>query len=254
MQSTIGNTYKKAKEFLDSGRAVLFTGTPCQIGGLYSFLSKNYDNLFTQDIICHGVPSPKAWQKYVCFRENRAKASARRISFTDKLLGWKLYSISFFFDNNTEYRQTLSRDLSMIAFLKNANLRLSCHNCSFKNINRQSDITLAGFWGIENVFPDMDDDKGTSLLILNSKKGKEIFSQIQEKIIYKKTDLLEAVEYNPAMIKSVLPHKNREKFLSSIETVDFEKAVKKYCLPTLVSKIFNFSRRVLRKIKKIICK
>ena len=118
VQSRIGETYKKAKEILDLGRKVLFTGTPCQIGGLKSYLGKSYSNLLCVDIVCHGVPSPLVWKKYVDYRQEKAGSAVQRISFRRKDDGWKRYSVSFLFKNNTEYRETLDKDLYMRAFLK----------------------------------------------------------------------------------------------------------------------------------------
>lgn len=251
VQSKIGDTYKKAKNFLDSGRLVLFTGTPCQIGGLYSYLRKDYDNLLTQDIICHGVPSPKAWKKYIDFREDIDKQKPTNIYFRNKDRGWKQFSMKFTYSENS-YCETLRGDQMMKAFLKNRCLRPSCYNCSFKNINRQSDITLADYWGISNVHPEMDDDKGTSLLILNSDKGKAIFEQIKDNTLHLKSDLNIAVKYNSAMIKSVANNKYRDKFMNNLDKYEFDKLVKKYCEPAFSSKCIRLAFRVVFKIKRVL--
>ena len=241
VQSKIGDTYIQVKDFLKQGRNVLFTGTPCQIGGLKSYLGKSYDNLFCMDIVCHGVPSPKVWDKYVDFREKEAGSSPRRISFRLKNEGWKRFSVSFLFKNDTEYRETLNKDLYMQAFLKDVCLRPSCYACEFKSLYRQSDITLADFWGIQNVLPEMDDDKGTSLIFVNSGSGQEMLRSIQDKFIYKEVDINEAVKYNSAAIKSVEYNSNREKFFADLDNTDFDALVKKYCND-------RFSIRVKRKV------
>lgn len=119
------------------------------------------------------------------------------------------------FENNTEYRQNLRKDLYMRAFLKDVCLRPSCYDCNFKGLNRQSDITLADFWGIQNVLPDMDDDKGTSLIFVNSKNGQEIFNSISCGIKFKEVDINEAVKYNSSAIKSVSKNPNRDYFLQN---------------------------------------
>ena len=173
VQSKIGDTYKQAKDFLDGGRMVLFTGTPCQIGGLYSYLRKPYENLFTQDIICHGVPSPMVWKKYVDEREKKAASTTQRMFFRHKKYGWKTFAVLFEFLNSTVYMKNLHDDSFMRAFLSNLCLRPSCYNCSFKSIKRQADITLADFWGVQNELPEMDDDKGTSLVLVHSVKGEK---------------------------------------------------------------------------------
>lgn len=239
VQSKIGDSYKKVKEFLDLEREVLFTGTPCQIAGLYSYLGKSYNNLLTIDIICHGVPSPEVWRKYVEFRETEAGAAAQRIAFRRKDEGWKLFSVSFLFENNTEYRQNLRKDLYMRAFLKDVCLRPSCYDCNFKGLNRQSDITLADFWGIQNVLPDMDDDKGTSLIFVNSKNGQEIFNSISCGIKFKEVDINEAVKYNSSAIKSVSKNPNRDYFFAELNNLEFNQLVNKYCTDKLDTRIKN---------------
>lgn len=245
VQSKIGDTYEEVKDFLKQGREVLFTGTPCQISGLKSYLGKEYDNLFTMDNICHGVPSPKVWDKYISYREKEAGSPPRRIAFRLKNEGWKLYSVSFLFNNDTEYRQTLRKDLYMRAFLKDVCLRPSCYECEFKSLHRQSDITLADFWGIQNILPEIDDDKGTSLIFVNSAVGQTMLDRIKNKIECKEVDIDKAVSYNSAAIKSVAYNPNREDFFGELDQLDFDKLVKKYCTDKL-------EVRVKRKVKSTI--
>ena len=247
VQSKIGDTYQQAKKYLQENRLVLFTGTPCQIGGLYAYLGRDYENLYTQDLICHGAPSPMVWDKYVAYRtsmENDAKP--RKIAFRAKNEGWKRYSVSFVFDNDTEYRQTLDKDLYMNAFLQNLCLRPSCYQCAFKGLERESDITLADFWGIQNVMPEMDDDKGTSLVIIQSEKGEKLFKEVSKNLEFKQVDLKTAVKYNSSMIASCATSKNREKFLYEINSDNFETVTRKYSKVSLKQKI----RRILGKIKR----
>lgn len=247
VQSVIGKTYKQAKEFLEQGRTVLFTGTPCQIGGLYSYLGKDYANLITQDLICHGVPSPMVWRKYLEYREKISRVSARRISFRRKDCGWKKFSVSCEFTNDTEYLSELTEDPYMQAFLHNLCLRPSCYDCAFKTKHRQADITLADFWGIQYIAPEMDDDKGISLLIVNSEKGEQILEEFKNNLILQKVDLSEAIKYNSAMITSVSLPKNRTKFMSDIWHQSFDKTAKKYCKVKFIVKVKNKLKSILKK-------
>lgn len=251
VQSKIGETYRESKYFLESGRKVLFSGTPCQIAGLKSFLKKNYKNLFCIDIICHGVPSPMVWQKYISHRENIARSKTKRISFRQKNDGWKKFSVSFQFQNDTEYCNTLDKDLYMKAFLKNICLRPSCYDCQFKGIHRISDITLGDFWGIQNILPEMDDDKGTSLMFINSDKGRKLFNKIEDKCEYKRIDIIEAIKYNYSAIKSVYKNHNRHIFFKNIDLIPFDKLVMKYCSENPFKVI---GKKVKRKIKNIFIK
>jgi coenzyme F420-reducing hydrogenase beta subunit len=248
VQSRIGKTYEQAKQLLKSGRKVLFTGTPCQIGGLKSYLGKFYSNLLCVDIVCHGVPSPVVWKKYVDYRQEKARSAAQRISFRRKDDGWKRYSVSFLFKNNTEYRETLDKDLYMRAFLKDVCLRPSCYACQFKTIHRQSDITLADFWGIQSMLPDMDDDKGTSLIFVNSKAGLAMIEQIADKMQLKEIDINEAVKYNPVAIKSVASNPNREEFFKELHKLTFDQLVKKYCTDKLSIRVNRKTKAILRKL------
>ena len=239
VQSRMGDAYNKAKQNLDSGVKVLFTGTPCQIAGLKSYLGKSYENLLTLDIICHGVPSPEVWKKYIEFREIESKSKTQRISFRGKNDGWKRFSVSFLFKNDTEYRDNLNKDLYMRAFLKDICLRPSCYECEFKSLNRQSDMTLADFWGIENILPEMDDDKGTSLVFINSNKGFKMFDSILCRMKVKEVNINEAVKYNLSAIKSVNKNPNRELFFRDLNELEFNELVHKYCTDSLYVRTKN---------------
>lgn len=254
LQSTIGCAYKKAECYLKQGKLVLFSGTPCQISGLKSYLGKDYENLILQDIICHGVPSPKVWRKYLEYREKVACSSTRKANFRYKKHGWNSYRILFEFLNDEEYEQIFSKDLFMRCFLSNLCLRHSCYNCHSKSLERESDITLADFWGVENILPEMFDDKGTSLVIVNSNKGRDIFQKISENMIYKEVDIMEAVKYNSSAYKSVDYPKNRDKFMKLVKRMDFDKALNKSIKASTINKIIKklklFIRRFLRNVQK----
>lgn len=249
LQSTIGDTYAKVKEFLHSGRKVMFTGTPCQIEGLKAYLGKENDNLFTQDIICHGVPSSKVHEKYLEYLKSKCKTEKiENIVHRTKIKGWKNWCVNVKF-NNSEYIKSHNDDPYMQAFLKNTSLRESCYNCKFKKKHRVSDITLADFWGIENIAPEMDDNKGTSLVIINSEKGKQIFEQIKDKIIYKQVDFEEAIRYNPSMTSSAKKDSNREKFFENLDKMPFDKLVKKYTYtPSIFKKVYWKLKRIAKKV------
>ena len=249
VQSVIGDNYKIVKNFLDDGRIVLFTGTPCQIEGLKSYLQKDYENLYTQDLICHGVPSPMVWNKYKKYRKNIDNDHIKEISFRNKDTGWKLFNMRFKY-NEKEYKQNQTKDLFMQAFLKNTILRDSCYDCNFKKKYRESDITLADFWGVERELPEMDDNKGTSIMILHSENGKKIFKLIKNQIEYKRIKFEQFIKYNPAMIKSVQKDRNREKFFENINVLDFDKNIKKNTMKVPI--YIKITSRIKFIIKRII--
>ena len=246
VQSRIGNTYVKVKEFLISGRKVLFTGTPCQIEGLKAYLQRDYENLLCVDIICHGVPSPKVWKKYIDFREAQEGKAVQQIFFRHKKYGWKKYTVLFEFSNEILYLQEHSKDLFMRTFLENVCLRPSCTNCQFKRKNRNSDITLADFWGVVNVLPEMDDDKGTSLVIIHSRKGQAFFEAISRDILCKEVAFEEAIQYNSAMVESAKEGRNRRVVFEKLDDLTFDVLANKYAKSK-----FSIKRIIKRFLEKI---
>ena len=240
------------KEFLNKGRKVLFTGTPCQIEALKSFLGKDYDNLYLQDIICHGVPSPLVWDKYKEYREERASSEISRVSFRSKKdTTWSAYNVDFEFKDGSKYKINHNDDIYMKAFLKHLSLRESCTDCKFKKNNRLSDITLADFWGIKNVKPEMDDGKGTSLVIVNSKRGQELLSRINDYMICEEVDFSRAIAGNPSYNTTSKANLNSDKFFSELKDgEDFEMLVKKYIPKT--SKLTKIERKIKNIFKKMI--
>lgn len=224
VQSIIGNSYRDVKKFLEEGKYVLFTGTPCQIEGLLKYLNKNYDRLYTQDFICHGCPSPKVWNKYLRYQCNLKKDNIKHINFRNKKNGWISFSMQIDY-TDSKYNVVHVDDIYMKAFLKNLSLRDSCYECKFKGIHRKSDITLADFWGIKKIIPDMYNELGTSLVILNSDKGIQLFEKINKNLIYKKSELNEAIKNNVSAIKSSCKTRNVQSFFDSIDKQDFVEVV-----------------------------
>lgn len=247
VQSNIVTSYIKAEELLEKGREVLFTGTPCQISGLYSYLGKRHENLTTQDIICHGVPSPDILRRYIEFREVESGSAVKEIGFRRKDEGWKKFSMSILFQNNKRYRKNLREDPYMKAFLKDVCLRPSCYDCEFKGVNRQSDVTLADFWGIQNILPNMDDDKGTSLVMVNSEAGEILFNNMKNEMIYQEVDIAEAIKFNSAAIRSPIRNPKRDGFMNERNLMPFNKLVDKYCIETTFVKLKKKIKRVIKK-------
>lgn len=245
VQSSIGNIYRQVKNDLERNKQVLFTGTPCQIEGLKSYLKKEYINLVTMDFICHGVPSPLVWKKYLEEMKKSKQENIKNIYFRNKDIGWKVYSLKIIFDEKI-YSNNLNNDLFMKGFLQDVYLRPSCYSCKFKKINRVSDITVADFWGIENILLKMDDDKGTSLIVVHSEKGKQLFDKLSEKMILNGVNLNEAIKYNPSMISSVKYNEKRNSFFAELNSgKKLTDLIRKY------TKI-SFGKRVKNKIKSII--
>ncbi len=232
VQSRIGNSYVQAKTFLKAGRKVLFSGTTCQIAGLKRILGKDYDNLVSVDVICHGVPSPKVWQMYLDYVKNKAgNASITNISFRDKRLGWKKFSLVISLDyyasdgirKHMEIADYHRDNPFMQAFLANLILRPSCGKCKVKGGRCHSDITLADFWGVWNILPQANDNRGTTLLLANSSRGSQMLKSVNWDL--KEVDFMQAIQSNHAFQRSAIIHPNRNKFfkqLSGADALDME--------------------------------
>ena len=253
-QSNIGDAYKKTKEILSEGRMVLFSATPCQVAGLLSYLKKPYDNLYTIDIVCHGVPSAKAWRSYVRFREKHFSSEITGICFRDKKRGWKNYSLSFSLKNGKCKTIDAATDPYMIGYISNLYLRPSCYECAFKGNNHVSDITLGDYWGVEKLHPDMNDDKGVSLLIINSSKGNALLENAIGNIICEKTDFNKAIKGNRSYFSSSPQAKNRSRFLSSLDNRKrFDSLVNSFCKQKLTIRVKRKIKNIINQIGEVLC-
>ncbi|MBZ9689224.1 Coenzyme F420 hydrogenase/dehydrogenase, beta subunit C-terminal domain [Clostridium estertheticum] len=255
VQSDINTTYNSAKKYLDKGKKVLYTGTPCQIAGLYNFLQKEYAELYTCDIVCYGVPSPIVFQKYKKNLEQEYNSNISGITFRNKKNGWKSYSVAIQFENGSEYSKTFINDAYMKGFLRNYYLRPSCYKCSYAKLPRISDITLGDFWGVASKYPELYDDDGTSLLLINTAKGKSMIDACKNNIEHHECDLEVAIAGNPSIISSVKEPKKRQRFFEDLHNRDFNYIIKKYMSPpTWIERKIIFGVRVLRFMKKRILK
>ena len=248
VQSQIGDTYKQAKKFLEEGRIVLFSGTQCQIKGLNLFLNKKYENLLVVDIICHGVPSPMVFEKYKEILKNKYNSNINNISFRDKRIGWRKFSFTVNFDNKECYTKDLKEDPYLKGFLKNLYLRPSCYECKSKNFSDGADISLADYWGVENKHKDFNDNKGTSLILINSEKGKLLLKKIEKKIKYEKTDLNYAISKNKCIIKPTFKTNKRKKFFKEMKNNGLVQAVNKLSKLTMIKMIKRKIRIFIKKI------
>ena len=258
VQSEIGDSYQQAEVYLRSGRTVLFSGTPCQIAGLNHYLSMRSNakvgRLLTVDVVCHAVPSPLAWRKYLECRIgsvcNTAGEEARvnRVIFRCKENGWKQYSVVLGFDCANEYRRVFNKDLFMRGFLAELYNRPSCHNCFARGMRCGSDLTIADYWCVNQRFPEMDDDKGVSLVCVNTQKGMAAFASIDGSLNKMASDFSHAKKINPAIITSPQCHKKRGVFFERIEHENFDTLVNKDLRPSLFKLAQSSIGRILHHI------
>ncbi len=224
-QSRIDETFKEIKQILIKGQMVLFSGTPCQVAGLKALVGNRYDRLLvTVDFVCHSIPSPLVWKKYVRYRAAKDNKGVlpETINMRSKSTGWSRYNYSVQFNYSDEiiYSVKNSNDLYMKLFVEGSISRRACENCHFKGYNRVSDITIGDFWGIWDIMPEMDDNGGTSLVLIHSENGRRLFAHISEKINYRSVELDETSRCNPNMLMAFRVNKNRSKVMRAFHEDD----------------------------------
>lgn len=274
VQSRIGDSYQQVKKFLKSGRKVLFIGTPCQIAGLKLYLRRDYDNLYTADFICHGVPSPGVFKWYIQEEINKFM-SARQgrknsvsfppihsipkgdvqqpeglkvldIRFRDKREGWKKYSFVLRLaeataegkQNTVSFSGNVTQNTFLRGFCLDLYLRPSCHQCPARNFRSGSDITIADFWGQESLFPEFDSDTGVSSVIVKTRKGQMLFNSI-DNLKKEERTIDDVIRYNPSLIHSKKENYRRGKFWRLVGTCSFADAVNRAVNLTLPEKLIS---------------
>ncbi len=242
-QSRIGDSYIETKRYLEMGKEVLFSGTPCQIAGLKRYLQKDHERLYTVEVLCHGVPSPKVLERYIRYQEKRFKGKVRKIDLRSKCHGWKTYEVTLRFTNDRTYTRVFTEDIFMQLFLKDICLRPSCHVCPFKGPDRQSDITIGDCWEIEHIAPEMDDDKGISVILINTKKGQGFFERAARSMEYVEGDIDQILPPTSGGRKVFPPHPKRERFFAGLDKGEDMDRLSLLIRPSIWTKI---SRKVIR--------
>ena len=247
IESNLGNTFAQVKKDLESGRYVLFSGTSCQIAGLRSYLSSTYSNLFCVDIVCHGVPSPKVWEKYLNWQENRINGQCIVTEFRNKKkFGWSSHveTLTIRLLNGKEY--TIHSEIFKELFYGHNILRPSCYYCPYKTINHPGDITIADYWGIDKAAPGFNDNHGVSLVLINNKVGEQTFKSIKNSITYQTCSLEDSMQ--PSLIRPFLIPKERDEFWRDFRSKSFEYIARKYGGYGNLNKIKHIIKKLIKKI------
>lgn len=230
LQSNLEGFYKDVRDLLCKKEKVLVCGTPCQMAALRAFLRKDYDNLIIADFICRGINSPKVWRKYLDSFEERYGSKVVYCKAKSKEYGWRNLTQKVILENGKHYYETRNQSNFTKGYLQTGvYCRPSCYDCKFKGYPRMADITLADFWGIEKVDRSMEKDLGTSLVMVNSRKGESFFEQVKSRINFVHVPF-ESIEIgNPALNLSVAPPKvNRKQFFEDLEQMNFLQIAEKY--------------------------
>ena len=178
VQSNINNCFKEIKSLLEQDKYVLFTGTPCQVAGLYSVLGKDYEKLVTVDLLCHGTPSQKVFREYLNELTDGYETEVKELRFRDKKEGWKKPVISFHLNGHCYYYSWSQSYIQ--GFLNNLTLRKSCTDCRYTAMPRKGDFSIGDFWGVGTCDKQLDDDKGTSIVLINSQKALDVFTIVKD--------------------------------------------------------------------------
>lgn len=245
IQSRMGDSFKNIKQDLEAGRYILFSGTSCQIAGLKGYLGKEYSNLLCVDVVCHGVPSPKVWQSYLMWQEKKSHSKIDTVDFRNKKdFGWKEHVESIYFKNG----QITNSKIFTTLFYGHSILRPCCYECPYKSVIHPGDITIADYWGIENAAPKFDDNKGVSLVLINSKKGNEVFEAVKDQIIWQETKLEDSMQ--PSFKAPFPKPRNRNVFWDDFKKRDFGYIAKKYGGIGISSKMKSILIKVKRKMSR----
>ena len=245
VQSRVGETYRQAKAFLQQGRKVMYTGTPCQIAGLKRYLGKEYDQLLTVDVVCHGVPSPLVWRDYLRDITANNLSQIASINFRDKSTGWKNFSVRISGQEGKDYvNESFRQNLFMQLFLRNFCLRPSCHACAAKSGKSGSDITIADFWGMEDS--NWNDNKGTSCIIAYKEYVSLLLSSFVLKTEVSNIEIFSKM--NPAYNKTFKYPDNYKLFWSNYKDFDIQHLIKLYAKQSKKEIIRSLTIRLICKL------
>lgn len=218
VQSNLRNVFREIQKLLREKKYVLFVGTPCQVAGLRNVAKQNIAYLLTAEFVCHGVPSPAVWARFL--REiTPDKSKVRDLRFRDKKMGWTKYSMKVLFENGNVYLSNVEENPYLQGFLSGLYMRASCYKCPFRKKQRIGDFMMGDCWGIEHMTDDARflTNEGVSLLSIQSDLGKAVWQMIQSRLYVKKIDYIQAMKYNRAIISDSYHHLHREKFFKRME-------------------------------------
>lgn len=250
VQSEIGMTYRKVKEMLESGRKVLFSGTPCQVEGLLGYLGREYDDLLTMDIICKGVPSPKFWKKYLGWHTKNGK-KIKEVRFREKTYGYGSTTMRVIYTDGTEYDEPFDVDPMLQFYSKEMISRPSCYKCKVKGKHRRSSFTAGDYWYVSGAAPEMDDGTGVSQVLVNDEHAAKEFEKIKKYLEVRELDFDRDSAINGGMmVGSAKPSPRREEMFADLDKLTMDGLQRKYFPSTHKPKnrIKRFLRPVLYKL------
>ena len=242
VQSVVGDSFLQARACLEAGQPVLFTGTPCQIAGLRAFLGREEPLLCCVDVVCHGVPSPKTWERYLEELSRTQGSPAAAVNFRRKADSWRHYLLEVTFRDGGTLRRPFEEDPFFRLFLHDVCLRPSCYQCPFRGEGQSGDLTIADFWGVERTAPGLDDDRGTSLVLVRTPAGEGLWQKASPGLCRQEAELSAALEGNPSALRSPAVPPGRASYFAALEQMTTAGAARRFTRPGL-------PRRVWRRLK-----
>lgn len=243
-----GEILRQVKFFLGQGKFVCFSGTPCQIEGLKSYLRKDYDKLVLIDVVCRAIPSRLIYRKYLDLQRNRLNGEIKSICFRDKYYGYKYSTLNITTDKNTNYHKGIESDPWLRAFFSNICNRVSCYDCKFKKRYRESDITLWDCFIVSRYSKKMDNDKGATKVLIHTEKGRKIFEEAMPELNYVMVNADSLARSSVEMTVSVKPHIKRSEFFSDAQVFNGIELFNKWFPETIKVRLKHFFRLAFFKL------
>lgn len=246
VQSELKDTFKEIQIYLKAGRLVCFSGTPCQIAGLKAYLKKEYEQLITVEVVCHGVASPMVFRKYINYLEKKNNSKVLDVRFRNKTYGYHSGTMKVSFENHRHYSGSGRVDFMSKAYFKGACSRESCYQCPFKGMDRISDFTIFDSWNVNEIVPEIkDDDKGFTNILINTEKGIRLIPKLQKYLYMWKVDYRKVVKFDGIMLLNNPEKYNyRNEMMKELKSGDFEEIMSKFLK-------VNLNDYVIENLKKI---
>ena len=250
VQSGLEDCFLKIKGYLEERRLVCFVGTPCQVSGLKAFLQKDYEHLITVDLVCHGVPSPKLWDKYLDYQKSENHSEIDEISFRNKTYGYHSGTMKICFANGKTYYGSPRVDYMLKSFYKDIASRQICYKCPFKTLERCSDFTLYECWHASELVAELkDDNRGYTNVMVQSAKGMQVLEQIRDRYEIYPVDTEKAVKLDgPLILNSAVPHPRRLEFYQAMEQKTMSELIELFIPVTRMDHLLERTKAVIYRL------
>lgn len=249
VQSDVQQAFQQVKLFLKKDRWVCFSGTPCQVNGLRSYLRMDYEKLILVDLVCHGIPSPKLWTKFIDYVSEHNGSNLEYVSFRDKYYGYSGSTMALGYSDGKTYYNNRWVQFYKHTFFADLNTRPSCFKCHFKTVKRESDFTLYDCWHIGNYDKSMDNDRGVTMVLVHSEKAEQLIEEIKSTVKWCEANVEETINTDGRLaVECTKPNPHREQFFKDCEKMEMKELIKKYFPLTMKKRIVMIVKPLFSKI------